>query len=53
MITTSANVLAIGVKAKSKKEMYWALTTGDGLYFPPQKKRRWSLLQTYVLSAKK
>ena len=53
MNTTSVNILAIGVKAKSKNEMYRALTIGDGLYLPPKKKRRWSLSQTYVLNAKR
>ena len=45
-------VLDVGIKAKSKLEIYWVLTTEGGIYLPPIKEWNYQFIRDIITGAK-
>ena len=53
METTTVNLMEVGVKAKSKSEIYLALTINGGLYLMPQKEWGMAFISNICFGKKK
>ena len=53
METTKVNLMELGVKAKSKAEIYRALTIKNGIYLMPQKECNMEFISEVCLGRKK
>lgn len=47
------NIMEIGLKAKSKAEMYWLLVCETNIYLPPEKNTTYNFLNELITGKKR